>query len=374
MDADAKEGVLSKLLPNNKQGPKGPCFLPATRKENWMMDEMKKIAGMKISRRAATAGLLTMAMPVQVSAAGHGAAIQSSIPPLIHSGAEMAVELAPVHVAMRRMWGNNAKFINGGVLHLVGPDRKADVASNGEAQNLFHSFSDPSIRILMTIAEGHYPILARHSAGVHNLADLKGKKILSYAHTTAGYFLHKMLQRVGLTFDDITIVETPLGDIPKVVANQEVDAVAIWEPDSQQAVWSLRQNGEDLTIFNGAQTYHERYNLCSTAENLADPEKRKAIVAYMRAIIDATRDINTLPAVAAESQEMVSRSGGLYTVEEVAQCFPNVKYVANIDEGLLDVFEDEDVWLAGLDKRRPRSRAELAKLIDTKPYEEAMAL
>ncbi len=338
------------------------------------MDEMKKAAGLQISRRGATAGLLSMAMPMHVSAATHGVAAHSPLPPLIHSGAQMAVELAPVHVALRRMWGDNAKFINGGVLHLVGPDRKADVASNGETQNLFQSFNDPSIRVLMTIAEGHYPLLARHSAGVHDLADLKGKKILSYAHTTAGYFLHKMLQRVGLTFEDVTIVETPLGDIPKVVANKEVDAVAIWEPDSQQAVWSLRQGGEDLTIFSGAQTYHERYNLCSTAENLADPAKRKAIVAYMRAIIDATRDINTLPAVAAESQEMVARSGGLYTVEEVAQCFPNVKYVAKVDDRLLDVFEEEDVWLAGLDKRRPRSRAELAKLIDAKPYEEAMSL
>lgn len=341
------------------------------------MTVMKKVklgAGLTVSRRAATAGLLTMAMPVQLSAASLSRAAPSSVSPLVHSGAEMAVELAPVHIAMRRLWGDNAKFINGGVLHLVGPDRKADVASNGETQNLFHSFTDPSIRILMTIAEGHYPILARRSAGINGLEDLKGKRILSYAHTTAGYFLHKMLKRVGLTHDDVTIVETPLGEIPHVVANKEVDAIAIWEPDSEQAHWALRHAGDDLTIFNGAGTYHERYNLCSTAENLADPEKRKAIVAYMRAIIDATRDINTLPAVAAESQELVSRSGGLYTVEEVALCFPNVKYVANVDDGLLDVFEEEDVWLAAMDKRPARTRAQLARLIDRSAYDEAMAL
>jgi len=341
-----------------------------------MIMNVKNLAGMTVSRRAATAGLLTMAMPIQVSAASAatGSAARPSIPHLVHSGAQMAVELAPVHIAMRRLWGESAKFINGGVVDLVGPNRKADLGSNGETQNLFHSVADPSIRILMTIAEGHYPILARQSAGISSLADLKGKRILSYAHTTAGFFLHKMLQRVGLTFDDVTIVETPLGEIPHVVANKEVDAIAIWEPDSQQAHWALRHAGEDMLIFSGADTYHERYNLCTTAENLADPEKRAQIVAYMRAIIEATRDINSLPAVAREAQEMVARSGGLYTVAEVAQCFPNVKYVANIDEGLLDVFVEEDVWLAKLDKRQPRTREQLATLIDRSAYDEAMAL
>ncbi|MEI9851391.1 MAG: ABC transporter substrate-binding protein [Sphingomonas sp.] len=69
------------------------------------------------------------------------------------------------------------------------------------------------MRVLMTIAEGHYPVLARRSAGIASLADLKGKRILGYRHTTAGYFLHKMLKTVGLTFDDVTIVETPLGKV-----------------------------------------------------------------------------------------------------------------------------------------------------------------
>jgi len=336
------------------------------------MDGLKKVIGLNVSRRAATAGLLTMAMPIQVSAAA-GMRPEAG-PPLVHSGAQMVVEMAPVHIALRRMWGENAKFINGGVVNLVGPDRKAHVASNGETQNLRHSATDPSIRVLMTIAEGHYPILARRSAGIGELADLKGKRILSYARTTAGYFLEKMLQRVNLTLDDVTVVETPLADIPRVVAAKEVDAVAIWEPDSQMAYWVLRHMGEDLTMFSGAETYYERYNLCTVAEHLADPAMRARIVAFTRAIIDATRDINTLPAVAAESHEIVSRSGGLYTVEEIAQSFPNVKFTSNVDEGMLDLFVEQEPWIAALDERQPRSREELATLIDRSVYDEAMAL
>lgn len=342
-----------------------------------MADEQTK-AELRISRRTATAGLLSMmALPAQACANTSGAAATSPLPagqkPLIHSGAQMAVELAPVHIALKRLYGTSSPLHNGGAIGLVGDDRVADVASNGETQNLRHSFEEPRIRTLMTIAEGHYPVIGRRSAGVKELSDLKGKKVLCYRTTTAGFFLHKMLQTVGLTLDDVTIVETPLGEVGDVVSRGEVDAIAIWEPDSEQALWALRHIGEDVTVLSGLNVYHESYNLYATSDALADPVKRAEIVRYTRAIIQATRDINTDPAVAAEAQEMVARSGGLYTTEEVALCFPNVKYVANINPRMLDTYVEEDVWLAALLGRKPRSRDELARLIDTSVYEEAVA-
>jgi NitT/TauT family transport system substrate-binding protein len=286
----------------------------------------------------------------------------------------MAVELAPLHLAVRRLYGADARVLHGGVSNLVGKDRTADVASNGETQTLRHSVKGPEMRVLMTVAEGHYPLLARRSAGIASLADLKGKRILSYRHTTAGYFLHKMLARAKLTFADVTIVETPLGKIGSVVANREVDAVAIWEPDSEQALRALRSIGEDVVIFSGNGVYHERYNLCTTADALADPVKRREVVRFVRAVIDVTEEMNRDPAVAAEAQGHVAKSGGLYTVEEVALCWPNVRYVASIDEGMLDLFVEEDIWLAAEEKREPRSREMLARLIDRSAYDEAKAL
>jgi len=339
-------------------------------------------AGPTLSRRMATAGLLSLALPLHAcassttSGSGAGMAGAPTIAgrPLVHSGAKMAVEMTPIHIALQRLYGGASPVLNGGVVSLVGDDRPADVASNGETQNLRYSVEEPRMRILMTIAEGHYPVLARRSAGITELADLKGKRILSYNHTTACYFLHKMLKSAGLTMADVTLVQTPLGDTGKVVANLEVDAIAIWEPDSEQALWALRDMGEDVTIFDGEGIYHERYDLVSTADQLADPVKREAIMRYMRAVIDATQAIKSDPAVAAQTQRMVSPSGGLYTVEEIALCWPNVKFVANIDAGLLDVLEEQDQWLAALEARRPRTRGQLAQLIDRSLWDEAMAL
>jgi NitT/TauT family transport system substrate-binding protein len=322
---------------------------------------------MKITRRAATAGLLALAAPLPATAATPNDA------PLIVSAAKMAVETAPIRLALRNLYGESAEMPNGGVIALVGgKKRMADLGSNGEAQALRQSVHEPGMRVIMTVAEGHYPLIARRSAGINSLADLKGKRILNYQRTTGGYFLHKMLKTVGLTMADVTLVEIPLGKVGEVAARKEVDAVAIWEPDSEQALRSLRLAGEDVTIFSGNGIYHERYNLCTTADALANSMQRRKIVALMRAIIAANVEMNRNPAIAAQAQAMVAKAGGLYTAEEVALAWPYVKFVASFDEGLLDIFTEEEIWLADIEKRKPRSREKLARLIDRSAFDEAV--
>ena len=50
-----------------------------------------------------------------------------------------------------------------------------------------------------------------------------------------------------------------------------------------------------------------------------------ALLEARRGGIDAVRDINADPSVAAEAQRMVADSGGLYSAEEIALGWPNVK-------------------------------------------------
>ena len=75
----------------------------------------------------------------------------------------------------------------------------------------------------------------------------------------------------------------------------------------------------------------------------------------------------------AAPRAMVARSGG-YTVEEVAHSWPHHGFVASFADDMLEVLVEEEVWLAGQEKRPPRSRAELAQLIDRSVYDEARAL
>ena len=48
-------------------------------------------------------------------------------------------------------------------------------------------------------------------------------------------------------------------------------------------------------------------------------------------------------------------------------------FLSAFPDDMLDVMAKEEVWLAGFQDRKPRSREELAKLLDRNVFDEAMA-
>ena len=70
---------------------------------------------------------------------------------------------------------------------------------------------------------------------------------------------------------------------------------------------------------------------------------------------------------------MVERGG--FSASDVADAWKHHAFPANLPaEELLAVLVEEERWLAQRDNRPARTRDELATLIDTSVYEEALAL
>lgn len=286
-------------------------------------------------------------------------------------GNKTVLEIAPVLLAADRFYPATVKM--GGIPNLIGdpgipgfsePGR-ADLATHAETQALRYSVKHPDIRIVLTVTEGLYRIVARRSAGIAWLADLKGKRVATVPNTSAGYFLHRMLRWAGLTDADVTWVPvSPLSDMPKALAAGTVDAVAVWEPESQRAAEAI---GADAVEFSGRGIYRELFNLNTTEANLRDPAMRKRIVAFVRAVIAASQQIEKDPSVVWPMNEKAS--GFDRTLLERA--WPHHAWVATLPPDLLDVLVDEEQWLAVRDKRPARGRAELARLIDPSILAEA---
>ena len=114
-------------------------------------------------------------------------------------------------------------------------DLQADLAGQAETQALRISIENPNLRILMTVTEGVYRIVARRSAGIETLADLRGKRIGAFANTSSAYFLHRMLRSAGMTEADIQFVDLRPRDMTAAILEGRVDAIAIWEPESERA-------------------------------------------------------------------------------------------------------------------------------------------
>jgi NitT/TauT family transport system substrate-binding protein len=313
------------------------------------------------------AGLALLLSPAAWAEDGPG-------PVAIH-GNKQTFEIAPVLLAAEHYYPGEATVKMGGIPNLVGEpavpgfgeEGVADLATHAETQALRYSVRHPNLRIVLNVSEGLYRIVARRSAGIASVADLKGKRIATIPQTSSGYFLHRMLAREGLSFADIEPVPiTPLSGMTDALKNGAVDAVVIWEPESEK---SARALGDDLIEFGGEGVYRELFNLNTTAENLADPASRAKIVAFVRATIDAAAETRRDPA---RAKALVVEAGG-FAPEDVERSWRHHGFTASLPADLLDVLVVEEQWLAAQDKRPARAREQLAALIDSSVYEEALA-
>jgi NitT/TauT family transport system substrate-binding protein len=309
-----------------------------------------------------TAMLVVLSLGIAgASLIGHLLA-QGNLPALRVAGAATVIELGAVHVAARDLYKGPITVSNGGVPTLTAGD--ADVATNAETQLLRQSLIDPDLRVIFTVVESHYRIVARKSQGISKLADLKGKKVAVPRNTSANYFLYKMLATAGLTEADITFA--PSTNMTQALVDRQIDAIAMWDPETAKAVAAI---GTDAITFQDPKVYRELFNLNTTAKVLADPVKRRGVVEFLRNLLTASDWMKTKPK---EYWPYISTKVAC-PVDLLEKSWPELHFNKNIAPDLLDVMVEEDKWVALEKNRAPRPRAELAKLIDDSVLKEALA-
>jgi len=287
---------------------------------------------------------------------------QASAPPLRVAVNMTTVESAPVFLAAQGAAGRNMALTGGGIPLLV--DRTADAATNSETQILLRSVDNPELRIVMTVAECEYRIVARRSAGIRRLVDLRGRKVGTPANTSAEYYLSKMLRTVKLDESDVTVVPMPVADMAAAMKHGDVDAVSGWEPGAQDSIAAL---GADAIVFQDPPVYRELFNLNTTAGVLSDPAKRRLLVGVVRAIAGASRDVRARPA---DLRPLLSSRINVPQAT-IATVWHHFRFPASIPRDTLDVLVEEEQWVAGRQKRSPRTRAQLQSLIDDGVLREA---
>src|SRR6478752_6372758 len=283
------------------------------------------------------------------------------------------IELSPVLVAANSFYPQQIIVPSGGVVSIT--RNETDLATNAETQLLRESVNNPDLRIIMTVSESFYRLVGRRSSGISKLADLKGKRVLVPRNTSAQYYMVAMLRSAGLKEEDVTVVNLPAAPtgappskfrMAEALARGEADFMATFEPEPEQAVRLL---GKDAIVLQDRKVYREAFNLHARAPDLADPEKSRAIVAFVKAAAQATKALQKDP-----TPYLAHISSVLgFTEEQIKWGWPETKFPVEIIPDMLDVLEREEVWVAGLTNRAPRSRAQLEKFIDRSVVKEALA-
>ena len=283
------------------------------------------------------------------------------------------IELSPVLVAANAFYPEQLPVGQGGIVRITAGE--TDLATNAETQLLRESVDNPDLRIIMTVTESFYRLVARRSAGIQTLADLKGKRVMAPRNTSAHYYLVAMLRTAGVAEEDVEVVPLPpdrdgqtgMDQMSDALARGEVDAISIWEPEPADAIAQL---GPDAVMFQDRSVYREAFNLHARATDLADPAKRRSIVEFVRAVARATEALRANPET---HWPHVSQITG-FSTDEIAAGWPEMEFPVEIVPDMLDVLEVEEVWVAKERNRTPRSRQELAAFIDRSVVEEARAV
>jgi sulfonate transport system substrate-binding protein len=272
------------------------------------------------------------------------------------------IEGAPVYVAANGPRAAGVKVINGGVRNLA--NNSAHAATNAETQMLIAA--GPKVRLLFTVSEGLYRVVAKRSAGIATVSDLRGKRITVPRDTSAHYFLVRTLASVGLSESDVTLVDLPRDRMAAGVVAGNADAISMWEPEAQKAVEAL---GRDAIVFQNNALYRELFSLYTTTDILNDARRRRQLVEFVRALLMATEELKTRPQ--AHFPLIASTVG--QNVDLVSRSWEHHGFPAAVPGDLLDVMVQEETWIARNQRRVPRTRAALAEFVDTTVIAEALS-
>ncbi|KAM7207223.1 hypothetical protein V8F20_002489 [Naviculisporaceae sp. PSN 640] len=282
-------------------------------------------------------------------------------------------------------------FIRGGVGELV-LNSAVDLAGNAETQSLRHFANHTSqLRLIYTICEVTYRLIVPKSRNITSLAGLRGKNIGTFLLNTSSsaYFVEKLLGTVGLhpNFKDTGYepvpgdykvtngtwcTKLPCGEetLTAKLLRGEIDAIGAWEPTVEITIQALG-GLENVVIFKDENIYREILSLHSRVDKLSDPETRKDIVGFVRALRMAARVFQDEPE---KVYERVAKAVDV-DVDIIKAVWADSDWRGGLrEEELLDTLVEEDKWVARMEKRAPLERETLRGLIDGSVLEEAEEL
>ena len=117
-------------------------------------------------------------------------------------------------------------------------------------------------------------VIARPGAGVPegDLSKLKGKKIGVTRGAGGEPYIAGLLGQVGLSLDDVTLVNTAPSNMATALANKDADVIASWEPWPSAALTKVP--GAYKVIYGGCQSCYDAGTVVTTRSAIADKPKQ----------------------------------------------------------------------------------------------------
>jgi NitT/TauT family transport system substrate-binding protein len=179
-------------------------------------------------------------------------------------------------------------------------------------------------------------LVARRDRGIHNISDIKGKRIAVTLTTPGEYFLGRQLNYLRLEQDDVTMVNMTPTTAEKEMVAGSVDAAIFWNPVARRIRESLGSNGISWPAQAGS-TFH----MLLISRDSFIKKDAPAMVRLMKALHMAEKAIEADPAAA---QRHVAKRIGM-TEAYLAEVWGDHRFRVSLDRSLMLALEDESRWI-----------------------------
>ena len=107
-------------------------------------------------------------------------------------------------------------------------------------------------------------LIARTDCGIHEIGDLREKRIALPKHTSAEFDLGRFLELHGINIDQVTIVDLSPNNAVAALANKDVEGIVVWEPYASMAnqrigeaivAWSSQSGQPNYWNLIGSETW-----------------------------------------------------------------------------------------------------------------------
>lgn len=215
---------------------------------------------------------------------------------------------------------------------------KSDVAVNNSLHIVRSDFDASRHVIIGTVAysDNQTKLVARKSAGIATISDLKGKKIALPKAGFAHFFLEKFLLFNGLTLDDVEVVFAGKKDLPDAIGSNRADGVI---NHGMPIAKTKELLGDDHVTFQNP-TIHRKTNQILVPRAWVD-EHREQAKGLLRAIIKAENFIKTHTK---ESIEILAKAKN-YNAREMARTVRHeMTYYLSLKQSIFTELEGMENW------------------------------
>ena len=178
-------------------------------------------------------------------------------------------------------------------------------------------------------------IIARRDRGIAMPADMKGKRLATQRGSAVHFFLSLFLADHGIAEKDVRLSFLQPAELPRALANGDIDAFAMREPFISQAKKLI---GENAVVFDAPGLYDQTDQIVVSDSFVK--QRSESVIKVLRSLVRAEAFAKADPA---RAKAIVAEYLGV-SPAEVAADWPRRSPKVVLEQGLLSQLEGQARW------------------------------